>query len=227
MTSSEEGRTPKATCVGGTLASPGTVGIMASVQTLEAWGSVPPVSSSSHDRTPRNILPCSQPPTLSASRAHPCGCRCPKTAVPGFLLWTKDPCARHKATVSRLAPAPSCPSPPITRQGCDSLPTVKVLFRYFTPGQAQDACWLLGSCCGHHLSPGAAAVPHWLMLSTKLSFNPPESISRALQGALGSSLTALGPSLPFCWACWLHPVRGRDASPGRPGGGFSASLGPT
>ena len=109
--SGEEGRTPKAACVGGTPASPGTVGIMASVQILDAWGSVLAVSSSSLDRTPRNILPCSQPPTFSASRAHPCGCRCPKTAVPEFLLWTKHPCACHKATVSRLTLGRWCPLP--------------------------------------------------------------------------------------------------------------------
>lgn len=123
-------------------------------------------------------------------------------------------------------PGVPCPSPPVTLQGCDS-GNCKGATRYFSPGQTQDACWLLGSCCGHHLSPGAAAVPHWLVLSTELFFNPPESISRVLQGTLGSSLSALGPSLPFCWACWLHPVRRRDVSPGRPGGGFSASLGPT
>lgn len=109
--SGEEGRTPEAACVGGTPASPGTVGIMASVQILDAWGSVPAVSSSSLDGTPRNILPCSQSPTFSASRAPPCGCRCPKTAVPEFLLWTKHPCACHKATVSRLTLGHWCPLP--------------------------------------------------------------------------------------------------------------------
>ena len=115
-------------------------------------------------------------------------------------------------------PGAPCPSPPVTLRGCDS-------------GSCEGAGRLLTGtdprCILAAVAPGAAAVPHWLVLSTELFFNPPESISRALQGTLGSSLSALGPSLPVCWACWLHPVRRRDVSPGRPGGGFSASSGPT
>lgn len=65
--------------------------MLASVQILDCWGSVPAVLSSSLDRTPRNILPCSQPPTLSASEAHHVAAAAPRQLSLGVFFGQNIP----------------------------------------------------------------------------------------------------------------------------------------